>query len=61
MNRSIKPNHMADLDKAVGASIDRHMPDGRQQRLAQDHIQTLNVKDQSGKAAGLITHEAIRT
>ena len=52
---------MADLDKAVGASIDRHMPDGRQQRLAQDHIQTLNVKDQSGKAAGLITHEAIRT
>ena len=65
VNRSIRPNHMADLDKAVVSGYDRHNPAAkegeRQQKMAEDNIQTLNVKDSNGKAAGLlISSEDIR-
>ena len=39
--RSIKPNHMADLDKALDENA--HQPDDKQSALAQ--IQTLKCKD----------------
>ena len=52
--RSIRPNHMADLDRAL-ESVVAHRP-----HEGSDNMQTSNVKDSRGKAAALISHEALR-
>ena len=52
--RSIRPNHMADLDRALESGAAHRPQEGS------DNMQTSNVKDSRGKAAALISHEALR-